>query len=180
MSKLVLGTIQTFILIFLVSFCANAQTIPVSGKVINNQGAAIPGVNVQLIGKTVGSISDEKGFFKISVNSENDRLAFSAIGYQPKEILVGNAKTIEVIMAEDNQILSEVVVTALGIKRAEKSLGFAAQTLQSKALLDAKTNNWINSITGKVAGLNIQGVGGGPMGSSRITLRGESSLSDCY
>ena len=176
MSKLVLGTIQTFILIFLMSFCVSAQTIPVSGKVINNQGAAIPGVNVQLIGKTIGSISDEKGFFKISVNSEKDRLAFSAIGYQPKEILVGNAKSIEVIMAEDNQSLSEVVVTALGIKRAEKSLGFAAQTLQSKALLDAKTNNWVNSITGKVAGLNIQGVGGGPMGSSRITLRGESSL----
>ena len=80
------------------------------------------------------------------------------------------------VLQEDNQTLGEVVVTALGIKRAEKSLGFAAQTLQSKALLDAKTNNWINSISGKVAGLNIQGVGGGPMGSSRITLRGESSL----
>jgi len=76
----------------------------------------------------------------------------------------------------DNQMLNEVVVTALGIKREEKSLGYAAQTVNQNAVIDAKTNNWVNTLSGKVAGLNIQGTGAGPVGSSRITLRGESSL----
>lgn len=72
--------------------------------------------------------------------------------------------------------MDSIIVTALGIKREEKSVGYAAQTLKADAILDAKTNNWANSLSGKVAGLNIQGGGAGPMGSSRITLRGENSL----
>lgn len=83
---------------------------------------------------------------------------------------------IDVMLQESTKMLNEVVVTALGIKREEKSLGFAAQTINANAVVDAKSNNWVNTLSGKVAGLNIQGVGGGPMGSSRITLRGESSL----
>jgi TonB-dependent SusC/RagA subfamily outer membrane receptor len=176
MTKKVFEIYSKIIIFVLLGFTANGQSILLNGRVTGSQGVVISGVNVQLVGKNAGTISDDKGYFKIAIGSANDRLAFSAIGYIPKEIVVGNATTIEVVLQEDNQTLGEVVVTALGIKRAEKSLGFAAQTLQSKALLDAKTNNWINSISGKVAGLNIQGVGGGPMGSSRITLRGESSL----
>lgn len=176
MTKKVFGIYSKIIIFVLLGFVANGQSILLNGRVTSSQGVVISGVNVQLVGKNAGTISDDKGNFKIAIGSANDRLAFSAIGYIPKEIVVGNAISIEVVLQEDNQTLGEVVVTALGIKRAEKSLGFAAQTLQSKALLDAKTNNWINSISGKVAGLNIQGVGGGPMGSSRITLRGESSL----
>lgn len=72
--------------------------------------------------------------------------------------------------------LDQVVVTALGIRREEKSLGYAAQSVKENAVKDAKTNNWVNSLNGKVPGLNIQSAGAGPMGSSRITLRGESSL----
>lgn len=72
--------------------------------------------------------------------------------------------------------LDQVVVTALGIRREEKSLGYAAQIVKENAVKDAKTNNWVNSLNGKVPGLNIQSAGAGPMGSSRITLRGESSL----
>ncbi|MBL7736436.1 MAG: SusC/RagA family TonB-linked outer membrane protein [Chitinophagaceae bacterium] len=72
--------------------------------------------------------------------------------------------------------LDQVVVTALGIRREEKSLGYAAQSIKENAVKDAKTNNWVNSLNGKVPGLNIQSAGAGPMGSSRITLRGESSL----
>lgn len=72
--------------------------------------------------------------------------------------------------------LDQVVVTALGIRREEKSLGYAAQSVKGNAVKDAKTNNWVNSLNGKVPGLNIQSAGAGPMGSSRITLRGESSL----
>ena len=79
-------------------------------------------------------------------------------------------------MLQEDKILNEIVVTALGIKREEKSLGYSAQTVKENAVKDAKSNNWVNTLSGKVAGLNIQGVGAGPMGSSRITLRGESPL----
>ncbi len=89
---------------------------------------------------------------------------------------MANQSVLDVTLLEDTKLLNEVVVTALGIKREEKSLGFAAQTVGENAVKDAKSNNWVNTLSGKVAGLTIQGTGAGPMGSSRVTLRGESSL----
>ena len=148
----------------------------VSGKVKDSKNEPIPGVSVRVKGTTIGVTTDVNGDFKIAATASQGYLVFSSIGYTTLEIQIDSRKTYEVILAEDNKFLNEVVVTALGIKREEKSLGFAAQTIKAKAVVDAKTNNWINSLSGKVAGLNIQGTGAGPMGSSRITLRGESSL----
>ncbi len=148
----------------------------VSGKVKDSKNEPIPGVSVRVKGTTIGVTTDVNGDFKIAATASQGYLVFSSIGYTTLEIQIDSRKTYEVILAEDNKFLNEVVVTALGIKREEKSLGFAAQTINAKAVVDAKTNNWINSLSGKVAGLNIQGTGAGPMGSSRITLRGESSL----
>ena len=148
----------------------------VSGKVKDSKNEPIPGVSVRVKGTTIGVTTDVNGEFKIGAPASQGFLVFSSIGYTTLEIQIDSRKTYEVILAEDNKFLNEIVVTALGIKREEKSLGFAAQTINAKAVVDAKTNNWINSLSGKVAGLNIQGTGAGPMGSSRITLRGESSL----
>jgi TonB-linked SusC/RagA family outer membrane protein len=147
-----------------------------SGKVKDSKNEPIPGVSVRIKGTTNGATTDINGEFKINSAASQGYLVFSSIGYTTLEIQIDSRKTYEVILVEDNKFLNEVVVTALGIKREEKSLGFAAQTINARAVVDAKTNNWVNSLSGKVAGLNIQGTGAGPMGSSRITLRGESSL----
>jgi hypothetical protein len=152
------------------------QTSSVSGRVTNDAKESIPGVSVQLKGTDIGTITDENGAYTLAISNEQSTLIFSYLGYATQEIGTDNRTSIDVVLIDDNKLLNEVVVTALGIKRADKSLGFAASTVTSAALVDAKTNNWVNSLSGKVAGLNIQGVGAGPMGSSRVTLRGESSL----
>ncbi|WP_421795905.1 SusC/RagA family TonB-linked outer membrane protein [Haliscomenobacter sp.] len=153
-----------------------AQSGVIAGKVSSENGEALPGVNIQIKGTTTGTITDVDGKFQLEQAADNPVLIFSAIGFVTKELSVSGQIFIEVKLAEDTQLLSEVVVAALGIKREEKSLGYAAQTINASAVLDAKTNNWVSSLSGKVAGLNIQGVGAGPLGSARITLRGESSL----
>ncbi|RDB07779.1 SusC/RagA family TonB-linked outer membrane protein [Runella aurantiaca] len=153
-----------------------AQSNMVTGKITSVAGEAIPGVNVLVKGTNTGTTTDANGVYKINSVTNTSLLTVSAIGFVLQEIKVGNRSTIDIVLEEDTKMLSEVVVTALGIKREEKSLGFAAQTINANAVVDAKSNNWVNTLSGKVAGLNIQGVGGGPMGSSRITLRGESSL----
>ncbi len=127
--------------------------------------------------------TDEKGIFTFRQLTPGQfyQLGFSYIGYanttiQQFKVSEGQNNSIIIKMRVKENQLDEVVVTALGIKREEKSLGYAAQSVTENAVKDARTNNWVNSLSGKVAGLNIQGTGSGPMGSSRITLRGENSL----
>ena len=152
------------------------QTSSVSGQVTSPSGEALPGVSILLKGGQSGTTTNAEGQYQLTVAATEPILIFSAIGFVTQEASVGRKSTLDVVLAEDTKTLNEVVVTALGIKREEKSLGFAAQTVNENAVKDAKSNNWANTLSGKVAGLNIQGAGAGPMGSSRITLRGESSL----
>lgn len=179
----------SWLIVFLVSYFTTfaQQNSVVTGTVINEKNEVLPGVAVEVsnaAGKeSYRGITDDKGIFifrKLIVGNNYDFSA-SYIGYEP-----GSVKKYQVKQSENNSLLiklkeassslNEVVVTALGIKREEKSLGYAAQSVTENAVKDAKTNNWVNSLSGKVAGLNIQGTGSGPMGSSRITLRGENSL----
>jgi TonB-linked SusC/RagA family outer membrane protein len=160
---------------FFFSYCCISwaqQTF--TGKVLsadNQQPIAGATVEVKNTGKK--TVTDNTGKFKINA-IETDWLIITNIGYTDQVVKANEAGL--VTLQKDLKDLGEVVVTALGIKREEKSLGFAAQTVRENAVKDAKTNNWVNSLSGKVAGLNIQGTGAGPIGSSRITLRGESSL----
>jgi TonB-linked SusC/RagA family outer membrane protein len=127
--------------------------------------------------------TDDKGVFifkQLRPGTAYD-FSFSYVGFtdavlKSYRVVEGKNNSIIIKMRPADNQLNEVVVTALGIKREEKSLGFAAQSVTENAVKDARTNNWVNSLSGKVAGLNIQGTGSGPMGSSRITLRGENSL----
>ncbi|NBB21898.1 SusC/RagA family TonB-linked outer membrane protein [Runella sp. CRIBMP] len=176
MKKNLLCSGWLMVLCCIFSSFVQAQIASVSGKITSASGEAVPGVNVLIKGGTVGTSSDANGNYKLNGVTATSVLTFSAIGFATQEITPGNRSSIDVVLQEDTKTLSEVVVTALGIKREEKSLGFAAQTINANVVVDAKTNNWANTLSGKVAGLNIQGVGGGPMGSARITLRGESSL----
>ncbi|MCF2447023.1 SusC/RagA family TonB-linked outer membrane protein [Dyadobacter sp. CY345] len=176
MKKRLLPALFAMLLGICMPFTSTAQLLNLSGKVTAPSGDPLPGVNVLLKGTSSGTTTNGQGEYVLTTSAPGTTLIFSAIGFISQEKVVGKQSVIDVVLVEDTKILNEVVVTALGIKREEKSLGFAAQTINENAVKDAKSNNWVNTLSGKVAGLNIQGAGAGPMGSARITLRGESSL----
>jgi TonB-linked SusC/RagA family outer membrane protein len=152
----------------------NVTTIKVSGVVRDASGQPIPGVSVVIKGTTQGAQTDVNGQFTISSNI-GDVLVFSFIGYQKKEVVV-NAPTISVLLNEDSRQLSEVVVTALGIKKERKALGFSVTEVKGDELTQAREPNVMNSLEGKVAGLNVTPTAGGPGSSSNVIIRGVSSL----
>lgn len=160
-------------ILLLLSYISIAQTT-ITGKVISAENQQpVSGATIAVKGTKIQTTTDNTGYYKINAK-DNALLQISNVGFISQEVKAADAASI--LLEVDSKKLDEVVVTALGIRREEKSLGFAAQTVKENAVKDAKTNNWVNSLSGKVAGLNIQGTGAGPMGSSRITLRGESSL----
>lgn len=166
-------------LLMLCCLSAFSQTTRITGRVTDNHGQVLPGVTISLKGSTAATSTNANGTYSFNAPralTKNDVLVFNFLGFQSQEIPYTGQQEVNIQLVEDTKSLGEVVVTALGIKREEKSLGYAAQTIKSSAVEDAKTNNWVNSLSGKVAGLNIQGTGSGPIGSSRITLRGENSL----
>ncbi len=146
----------------------------ISGVVTDESGVPLPGVNILVHGTISGTQTDFDGNFNIEAN-EGDVLVFSYIGMKTTRVTVGTSATINVSMKEDAAALDEVVVTALGISRDKKGLGYAVQELQGDDLNEARESNFVNSLSGKVAGVNIttsSAVGS----SSRVVIRGESSL----
>ncbi|MBK9509057.1 MAG: SusC/RagA family TonB-linked outer membrane protein [Cytophagaceae bacterium] len=148
----------------------------VGGKVSGaKDGQPLPGVSIILKGTNQGTTSDMDGNFKINA-TQGATLVFSYVGYLSKEINVSSASVINVTLDEDAKNLTEVVVTALGIKKDAKKLGYATSTITSDALSQNRQPNFMNSLQGKVAGVNVQGMGTGPGGSSKIRIRGQSSI----
>ena len=123
------------------------------------------------------TISDTEGKFSITTADNNAILIFSFVGYVTQEVSVGTATTIDIVMREDTKTLSEVVVTALGITRAEESLGYSVQRVSSAGMDQARETNFVNALAGKVAGVQVTGSAGNIGGSSRITMRGINSIS---
>lgn len=166
-----------FLAVLCLSQTAQAQERTISGKVSDQEnGLAVPGVNVVLKGTTTGTTTDADGKYKIKVPDNTGILIFSSIGYQSKEIAVGNQSIIDLAFTPDNQALSEVVVTALGVKREEKSLGYSLQKIDSKSMEQARETNFVNALAGKIAGVQITGASGNIGGSSRIIIRGIRSI----
>ena len=153
------------------------QRIPVTGRITDETGAGFPGVNILLKGTSVGSVSDNSGTYAIDVESESSVLVFSFVGYLNQEITVGNRSEIDITMVVDESDLEEVVVTALGIEKSAKSLGYATSTVKSDELTINRTPNVMNALQGKVAGVSISALGTGPGGTSKIRIRGQSSIS---
>ncbi len=152
-----------------------AQTKTVTGKVTDDFGSPLAGVTVNEKGKTNVTLTDEAGEFSITV-SDNAVLVFSFVGFSSRELTVGTDTRMEVILLESQDQLEEVVVTALGIKRQQKSLGYAVQQISGGDLADAKETNLTNALSGKVAGLQVVRSSNGAGGSSKIVLRGNTSL----
>lgn len=140
-------------------------------------GEPLIGVSVKIQGTSTGTITDLNGNYAIEVTSDKDILEFSYIGYKTAVLSVSGTTSFNIIMKEDSQQLGEVVITAMGIERKAESLTYATQQIGGKELTRAKDVNFVNSLQGKSAGLTItpnsSGAGGG---SSKITLRGQSSI----
>jgi TonB-linked SusC/RagA family outer membrane protein len=151
------------------------KATPVKGRVVDAKGGGLPGVSVRIKDSTTGTITDADGSYELAAQPGNV-LIFSFIGFVQQELTVGGDNRYDVTLREDVTSLDEVVVTALGIKREEKALGYSVTQVSNEQLTEAKSNNWTDALSGKVAGLNLVRSGGGPAGSNKIVLRGESSL----
>ncbi|HRA10159.1 MAG: SusC/RagA family TonB-linked outer membrane protein [Chitinophagaceae bacterium] len=163
-----------FLLTF--SIAVSAQEKTVSGVVKNPEDASpIANATVQIKGTKIGTLTDDKGAYSLKAN-DNQTLVISAVGFATVEIKVGNKSSINVDLVNMNKEMEGVVVTALGIKRDEKALGYSVSKVKGEDITEAMSNNWTNALTGKVAGLNLIKSGGGPAGSNKIILRGENSL----
>lgn len=148
----------------------------VSGRVSDINGTPLPGASIMVKNTTVGVTSDFDGNYSIEIDGENLVLVFSYIGFVTKEVSVNGQNTINVVLEENAQALGEVVVTALGIEREKKSLGYATSEVDSDDFTVNRTPNFMDALGGKVAGVNISSLGTGPQGSSKIRIRGVSSF----
>jgi len=153
-----------------------AQQRSITGMVKGSEDKKpISNISVQVEGSSRGAITDAKGEFKL-LASTGETISFSGIGYVSTQIILTDANRLSIELAKGEGELEKVVVTALGIKREEKSLGFSQTTLQNEDLTDAVSSNWTDALSGKVAGLNMLQSGAGPTGSNKIILRGENNL----
>lgn len=149
----------------------------VSGTVKDEKGMALVGATVLLQGTTIGVAVDLDGNFSLPQAKAGDVLEISLIGYAKQEIPVtGAVTTFEIVMREDNEVLDAVVVTALGIKRKEKALTYNVQEVSGSIVNTVKDANFMNSLSGKIAGLQINASASGAGGSTRVVMRGVKSL----
>jgi TonB-linked SusC/RagA family outer membrane protein len=154
-----------------------AQERTVTGKVTAAEdGAPLPGVNVVLKGTSVGTVTNTEGIYTLNVPTSGGTLIFSFIGLTSQETEVGARTTIDVQMAQDVQQLGEVVVTAVGIQRERKALGYSVETVNGDKVQQVSEPDPLRALTGKVPGLNIVSSSGAPGSSTRITIRGNSSM----
>lgn len=154
-----------------------AQKITVSGTVTDQKdGSTIVGVVVRVKGTSVGTTTDVKGKYTISVPKANDTLLFTFMGYDEMKAPVSGRTEINIAMSQASIQLNSVVVTALGIKREEKSLGYSVTEVKGDQLQTNKDVSVANQLSGKVAGLDVSSANGGAASSSKITLRGNKSF----
>ena len=154
-----------------------AQDLRVTGTVTSGKDQQpLPGVNVVIKNTSNGTTTDANGRYAIAV-PPNTVLVFSSIGYAGREVAVANQTQINVTLEESSQNLSEVVVTALGIKKEAKTLGYATATLGTEQINVNRQPNFMNALQGKMAGVQISGLGTGPASTSKIRIRGQSSFS---
>lgn len=153
----------------------NAQQIPIAGKITDSNGNPIAGVTVNVKGTTISATTNANGLFSINAN-QNAVLIISSVGFKTQEVPIGGRKSLAVVMESSEEAIEEVVVTALGIQRSERSLGYAAQKVSAETLTANKQNNVVNALQGKVAGVTITSTGGAPGQGASIQIRGINSI----
>ncbi len=152
-----------------------AQNTTVTGKVTGEDNSSLPGVSVSVKGTTTGTITDADGNYSLNAPS-NGTLLFSFVGYLTQEIAVANRSSISVTLMPDVRQLSEVVVTAVGIERNQKSLGYSVEKVDAAKVQQVSEPDVLRSLQGKVPGVNIIGSSGVPGSATRLTIRGTRSF----
>lgn len=150
----------------------------VSGTIMEANGTPIPYVNVQLSGTNKGTITNEEGKYSLTVPNLSGALKFSVLGYETQTVPINGLTIIDVTLLESSEQLDEVVLTALGLKRETKELGYVVQSLDSKGVTEVKAVNFLDNLSGKLAGVTINQGATGVGSSSKITIRGEASFSN--
>ncbi|MFD2555791.1 carboxypeptidase-like regulatory domain-containing protein [Sphingobacterium tabacisoli] len=154
----------------------NAQQVSIAGKVTDQNGAPLSGVTIAIKGTSNAASTNSSGLFTLNAD-QNSTLVVSAVGYVSQEIPVKGRKTISVTLASGEKDIEEVVVTALGIQRSQKSLGYSTQKIGGDDLTFTKENNVLGSLAGKVAGAQVTGSSGANLGGTqKIKLRGINSV----
>ena len=148
----------------------------ITGQVVDAKGEPLIGVSILVKGTTDGAITDLDGNYKIVTKSNNPVIVHSYIGYKTQEIPLKGQTAINITMMDDTQVIDEVVVTALGIKRSEKALSYNVTQVDAESALAVKDANFINSLNGKVAGLNINSSSSGIGGASKVVMRGSRGI----
>jgi len=165
-------------LLFLGTFMANAQTKVITGTVISSEDQLpIPGVSVSVAGTTLGTVTDIDGAFSLKIPEDAKALVASFVGMKTQTIELGSVSDVKIALEPDLVGIDEVVVTALGITREKKSLGYSAQQLTGEEVGAVKDANIVNSLSGKIAGVQVTGNSGTVGSSSRIVIRGVNSIS---
>jgi len=171
---------KQLMLIFMIVFTTQvslAQVKTVKGLVSDQNGLPLPGVSILIQGTKTVSQSDFDGVYTIQA-SEGDVLVFSYIGIKTQTAVVGPSATLNVVLSQDTQNLNEVVVTALGIKRQKKELGYAVQDIKGDQLSKVITTNVATALSGKIAGVDVSIPATGAGGSTRVIIRGISSIGE--
>jgi len=171
--------LQIGLLLILVLLCAldfSAQDFSVSG-VVRSENETLPSATVIVVGNSNGTITDLDGRFRLQCQAD-DSLRVSFIGYKTRTVAIAGRTQIDILLKPAEELLEEVIVTALGISREEKSLGYSVGKMDVKSAATVRDPNVVNSMQGKVAGVNITKTSGGPGSSSRILIRGNSSITN--
>ncbi|PZR07608.1 MAG: SusC/RagA family TonB-linked outer membrane protein [Flavobacterium psychrophilum] len=154
----------------------NELPVVIRGKILDNDGFPLPGAAIMEKGTKNVANTDIDGNFTITVSNVSATLIVSYVGFETAEVELQGKTVLNIKLTTSANELSEVVVTALGIKREEKRLGFAQQTIKTDELEKTTPNNWSSALKGKVAGVNITSSGSGPINSQSIVLRGNRSI----
>lgn len=170
------GFTRLWLSAILLFFLSATQAQTVTGTVTDDKGTTLTQVSVVIKGTNQGTSTNNDGKFSI-VAAGNATLVFSSVGYKHMEVAVSGRSVVNVMMVTDNRNMDEVIVTALGIRRQSRGIGYAATNVKPEELTVNRTANIMNALQGKVAGVNISSLGTGPGGTSKIRIRGQSSLS---
>ena len=170
---------QLTLVLFVILFADNlsAQEKVLSGTVTSDTGLPLSGVSVMIEGSSIGVLTDDKGYFTLQLSGKNPAIVFSYTGMATQRVKYLNQRVLDIVMKQDETSLSEVVVTAVGLERSKKSLGYSATVIGGTPLTQARETNIINSLKGRVAGVFVNQGAGGAGSSSYVVIRGAKSFS---
>ncbi len=170
-------TMLLALLVFIMVQAATAQNRKLTGTVTSSEdGSTLPGVSVVAKGTTIGTITDLDGKYTLEVPADTKALVFTFVGMKTVEVVLGADNVVNITLEPDVKQVEEVVVTALGITRQKKALGYAVQEVKGDELNKAREANIVNSLNGRVSGVNVTSSSGAVGASTRIVLRGASSI----